>query len=330
MNRKLSIMITWQFDMKRQDAIDLAMIADECGVDSFWVPEGWARDAFSLLISIAEKTERIKLATGIVNVYSRTPGALAQHFATLDEWSGGRAIIGLGSSSANVIEHFHGMPFQPTFARMRETVEIINMLMRGEKLVYSGKWFKMDRGFTLRFTPVRDHIPIFLATMNPKAVKMTAEIADGWMPVMIPRKAMKQEIDQFRALAAAAGRDPSQLQVKLGGVTVSDDPGARDAGRAFTAFYIARMGTFYYNQLARFGYADEVAAIKRAFDDHGSAAGAAAIPAEMLDDMGFAGDAEGARAHLIENEAQGVDVHSITIDTKDPVKFGRAVETLLR
>ena len=88
MPRKLSLMVTWQFDMKKEEAIALAKIADECGIDSFWVPEGWARDPFSLLISIAEKTNRIKLATGIVNVYSRTPGALAQHF--------------------------HGFPFQPS------------------------------------------------------------------------------------------------------------------------------------------------------------------------------------------------------------------------
>ncbi|MFN0096405.1 MAG: LLM class flavin-dependent oxidoreductase [Dehalococcoidia bacterium] len=330
MTRKLSIMITWQFDMDRRDAIALAKIADECGVDSFWVPEGWARDAFSLLISIAEKTERIKLATGIVNVYSRTPGALAQQFATLDEWSGGRAIIGLGASSANVIEHFHGMPFNPSIARIRETVEIINMLMRGEKLVYSGKWFKMDRGFTLRFKPVREHIPVYLATMHPKSVKMTAEVADGWMPVMIPRSAMKQEIDAFRAHAASVGRDPSKLEVKIGGVTVSDNPRARDNGRGFTAFYIARMGTFYYNQLVRFGYGEEAAMVKRVFDEQGSAAAAAAIPGEMLDDMGFAGDAEACRRYLMENEALGVDVHSISIDTKDPVAFGRAVETLLR
>ncbi|MBK7723838.1 MAG: LLM class flavin-dependent oxidoreductase [Dehalococcoidia bacterium] len=138
MTRKLSVGITWQFDMKREDAISLAKIADETGIDSFWVPEGWARDAFSLLISIAEKTERIKLATGIVNAYSRTPGALAQHFATLDEWSGGRAIIGLGASSANVVEQFHGVPFQPSLARLRETVEVINMLMRGENSCTTG------------------------------------------------------------------------------------------------------------------------------------------------------------------------------------------------
>lgn len=330
MTRKLSLMVTWQFDMKKEEAIELAKIADECGIDSFWVPEGWARDAFSLLISIAEKTNRIKLATGIVNVYSRTPGALAQHFATLDEWSGGRAIIGLGASSANVVEQFHGLPFQPSLSRIRETVEINNMLMRGEKLVYSGKWFKMDKGFTLRFTPVRDHIPVFLATMNPKSVKMTAEVADGWMPVMIPRSAMKAEIDQFRGWANAAGRDGSALEVKLGGVTVSDNPGARDAGRGFTAFYIARMGDFYYRQLARFGYADEVAMIRKVFNEQGSAAGAAAIPAQMLDDLGYTGNADSCRAYLEENERLGVDIHSVTIDTRDPIEFGRAVERLLR
>lgn len=316
--------------MKKEDAIELAKIADETGIDSFWVPEGWARDAFSLLISIAEKTQRIKLATGIVNVYSRSPGALAQHFATLDEWSGGRAIIGLGASSANVIEHFHGIPFQPSLARIKETVEIINMLMRGEKLVYSGKWFKMDRGFTLRFKPVRDHIPIFLATMNPKSVKLTAEIADGWMPAMIPKSALGAEIEQFRKWVAEAGRDPKAVEVKAGGVTVSDNPGARDASRGFIAYYIARMGDFYYKQLSRFGYADEVAHIRKVFNEQGSKAGAAAIPEHLMNDLGFAGTAEECLAQLREYEALGVDVHNVTIDTRDPVKFGRAVETLLR
>lgn len=204
------------------------------------------------------------------------------------------------------------------------------MLMRGEKLVYHGKWFNFDRGFTLRFTPVRPHIPIFLATLNPKSVKMTAEVADGWMPVFIPRSALKQQIDQFRGWAAAAGRDPSALEVKAGGVTVSNDPAAKDKGRGFMAFYIARMGTFYYNQLSRFGYADEAAAIKKAFDDHGSAAGAAAIPAELLEDLGFSGTPDECLARLRDDEALGVDVHNVSIDTQDPVEFGRAVETLLR
>jgi len=318
--------------MKKETAIELAKIADQSGIDSFWVPEGWSHDAFSLLISIAEKTNRIKLATGIVNVYSRTPGALAQHFATLDEWSDGRAIIGLGASSANVIEHFHGMPFQPSFARIRETVEIINILMRGEKLVYSGKWFKMDRGFTLRMNQVRPHIPIFIASLNPKSTRQTAEIADGWMPVWIPISTLADEVSQFRQWVAEAGRDPASVEVKSpGSVTVSANPeAARDAGRPMTAYYIARMGDFYYNHLSRLGFADEVARVRRVFNEQGSEAGFAALSVPFLEEFGVAGDVDTCRRRLEEQEAAGIDIHSVSVDTKDPVEFGRAVEGLLR
>jgi F420-dependent oxidoreductase-like protein len=328
--RKLSVMVMWQFEMKREDAVLLARLADDAGVDSFWVPEGWGRDAFSLLTQLALETRRIRLATGIVNVYSRTPGALAQHFATLDELSGGRAIIGLGASSANVIEQFHGVPFQPALARIRETVAIVRTLLRGERLVHHGKWFEMDRGFTLRMQPVRPEIPIFLATLNPKSVRMTAEIADGWIPAMIPTSRMKSAIDELKGWALAAGRDPGAISVKAGSVTVSDDPAARDRGRPITAFYIARMGTFYYEQLARYGYEAEAALVKRTFEEHGSKAAAAAIPQKLVDDLGFAGSSEACRDKLVELEEAGVDVPSITIETRDPAKFRKAVETLLR
>ncbi len=282
------------------------------------------------VIVVSDACRAGKLAGSEYGGTRATSAALAQQFATLDEWSGGRAIIGLGASSANVIEQFHGIPFQPSLARIRETVEVINLLMRGDKLVYHGKWFNFDKGFTLRFKPVREHIPIYLATLHPKSVKMTAEIADGWMPAFIPRSALKEQIDQVREWSLAAGRDARAVEVKAGGVTVSDDPSARDTGRGFMAFYIARMGTFYYNQLSRYGYADEAARIKKAFDDHGSAAGAAAIPSELLDDLGFSGNADECLSRIRDDEALGVDVHNVSIDTTDPVAFGRAVETLLR
>jgi alkanesulfonate monooxygenase SsuD/methylene tetrahydromethanopterin reductase-like flavin-dependent oxidoreductase (luciferase family) len=328
--RKLAVMPIWQFEMEREDAIALGRMADDAGVHSIWVPEGWGRDAFSLLVSLAEKTQRIQLATGIVNVYSRTPGALAQQFATLDEWSGGRAIIGLGASSANVIEQFHGIRFQPALARIRETVAILRTLLRGERLVHKGTWFEMDRGFTLRMKPVRSEIPIYLATLSPKSVRMTAEIADGWIPAMIPNSRLKAEIAAFRETALAAGRDPSAISVKAGSVTVSDEPDARERGRPFVAYYIARMGSFYYRQLVRFGYEAEAALVKRAFDEHGAAAAAAAIPRPLLDDLGCAGPAEACRDKLAELEEAGVDVLPITVEARDPKGFARTVETLLR
>ncbi|HBZ68469.1 MAG TPA: hypothetical protein DEP35_01410 [Deltaproteobacteria bacterium] len=330
MARKLSVTVLWQFEMRREDAIELARIADQNGVHSFWVPEGWGRDAFSLLVSVAEKTRQIQLATGIVNVYSRTPALLAQQFATLDEWSDGRAIAGLGASSPNVIEQFHGIRFQPSRERIRETVTILNLLLRGEKLVHRGRWFAMDRGFALRMNLVRNHIPVFLATLHPKSVKMTAEIADGWMPVLIPLRAMKAQIASFRGWAAAAGRDPAKLMVKAGNVTVSDAPNARDAARALIAYYIARMGSFYYDQLVRLGLGEDARAVKQAFEEGGRAGGMAAVSEALLDDLGFTGPAEACRDRLVELEEQGVDLHSVTLDTRDPRQFGRTIETLLR
>ena len=113
MTRRISMGFNWQGPLDHDKAYESARIADEVGVDSMWVAEAWGRDAFSLLTLVADRTKRIKLGTSIVNIYSRTPAALAQHFATLDELSGGRVIIGLGTSGKRVIEHFHGVRFEP-------------------------------------------------------------------------------------------------------------------------------------------------------------------------------------------------------------------------
>ena len=152
---KISIGIDWQGKLDYQALCEKVQIAEAAGVHSAWVPEAWGRDAFTILTLLADKTKRINLGTAIVNTYSRTPAALAQHFATLDEVSGGRMLLGLGTSGPQVIEHFHGVAFQPPLQRMREYVEIINTLMKGEPLKYSGRLFDLQRGFTLRFQPVR-------------------------------------------------------------------------------------------------------------------------------------------------------------------------------
>src|ERR1700691_935273 len=157
MARKLAVGVNWQGKPDFKGTIEKAKIADAAGIHSIWVAEAWGRDAFTLLTLIAEHTAHAQMATSIVNIYSRTPAALAQHFGTLDELSGGRAIIGLGTSGPQVIEHFHGVKFTPALTRMREYVEIINLLMAGAPLNYHGKLFRLERGFTLRFDPVRKH-----------------------------------------------------------------------------------------------------------------------------------------------------------------------------
>src|SRR5271170_1762731 len=239
MARKLAVGVNWQGKPDFKKTIEQAKIADAAGIHSIWVAEAWGRDAFTLLTLLAEHTSKIQLATSIVNTYSRTPAALAQHFGTLDELSEGRVIIGLGTSGPNVIEHFHGVKFNPPLTRMREYVDIINDLIAGKPLNYDGKIFKLARGFTLRFDTTRKHIPIFIASLNRKSLEFTAQRADGWMPVMIPLGGLKGAIGELREIAREAGRAPEAVAVKSPGwVHVTSDVARGNAVHAGTlAFY---------------------------------------------------------------------------------------------
>jgi len=332
MARKITIGINWQGKFDFKALIERARIADQSGVHSIWVAEAWGRDAFTLLTLIAEHTTRAQLATSIVNTYSRTPAALAQHFATLDELSNGRMIAGFGTSGPNVIEHFHGVKFNPPLTRMREYVDIFNMLMAGMPLNYDGKIFKLGRGFTLRFDPVRKHIPVFIASLNRKSVEYTAQAADGWMPVMIPLSGLKGSIAEFRNMAVAAGRDPMAVAVKApGSVKVTSDVARGKAGHAGNlAFYAARMGTFYSEQLTRFGFGDEVNRIKEAWNAGGAKAGTEAVAPRLLNEIAYIGDVNGAIERIKAQEEAGADLHPVEIDAgPDSHAFERTVAKLI-
>jgi F420-dependent oxidoreductase-like protein len=333
MTRRLTIGINWQGEFERDKIFERVKIADDAGVESVFVAEAWGRDAFTLLTQLAERTERIKLGTGIVNYYSRTPAALAQHFATLDELSGGRVIIGLGNSGQRVIEHFHGVPFQPAFQRMRETVELLRLFFKHEPVRYHGKLFRLERGFTLRFDPVRKELPIYLATLNPRSVRMTAEIADGWMPVMIPIDRLADEISRVLGWVREAGRDPAAFTVRApGGVTVANSKveleRARRAQAGTLAFYCARMGDFYYRQLSRQGFREHADRIRATWDANGAEAAAAAVPPEMLDRLGFVGSTEACAERLEREAAAGARLHSATVLEGDPDAAGAIYQKL--
>ncbi len=330
MARKISIGINWQGPLDYKVLLDKVQIADTVGVHSAWVPEAWGRDAFTTLAVLADHTKNIQLGTAIVNTYSRTPAALAQHFATLDELSGGRMIIGLGTSGPQVIEHFHGVKFNPPLTRMKEYIEILNTLMRNEPLKYSGKLFNLQRGFTLRFAPVRNHIPIYLATLNAKSVKLTAELADGWLPIMIPLPKLKSEINAVRQMSVAAGRPASAVSVRAPGAVVVtknvDKARAESAGTL--AFYIGRMGTFYAEQLTRHGYSEAVQAVKKAWEG-GSRAAAEAVPTGLIDATSCAGSVEACLDRLQAQEEGGVDIHTVHVDAKDNREYEQTLAKLV-
>jgi alkanesulfonate monooxygenase SsuD/methylene tetrahydromethanopterin reductase-like flavin-dependent oxidoreductase (luciferase family) len=333
MAHKLTIGVGWEGRPDFAGLIERAKMAEEAGVHSIWLAEAWGHDAFTLLTLVAEHTKRILIGTFIVNIYGRTPGAYAQHFATLDLLSKGRMIIGLGTTSANVAEHFHGVKFQPAVTRMREYIDIINMLIAAQPLKYQGKLFKLDRGFTLRFETMRKHIPIFIGAMNPKSVVLTAQKADGWFPVDIPLGRLGEAIAEFRGVARAAGRDPMAIEVMTPGsviVTRSVEK-ARTAQAGTLAFYAGRMGTFYSEQLTRYGFGDEVAKIKQAWDARDAKGAAAAVSPRMIDAMCCVcqpTDLGAARERLAAQEEAGAALHRVEVVERDAPAFTKIVEEL--
>lgn len=332
MTYRLSIGVDWQGKFDIEKILERVKIADEVGVDSAWIAEAWGRDCFTLLTLLADRTKRIKLGTGIVNVYSRTPAALAQHFATLDELSGGRMIAGFGTSGIQVIEHFHGVKFEPSLTRLREVIEIFTTILRHEPLKYKGKLFDLQRGFTLRFEPVRKRIPIHLATLNPKALALTATHADGWLPVMIPIDKLAGEIAALREQVRGAGRDAAAFDVHApGAITVATGAATAraDAVQAGTvAFYIGRMGVYYARQLERLGFVDEVAKVKEAWNQSSTAA-AEAVPPAMRARLYTVGDVAECRDRLAAASAAGATIHRVNVVADDTKQYARTLEQLL-
>src|SRR5215475_11231949 len=149
-------------DLPRQEIVEVVRQAEDLGYDSVWVGESWGRDGFTWLTQLACHTSRIKLATGITTVYSRSPALIAQTVASLDEISSGRVILGLGTSGPIVIENWHGLPFNRPLRRTREYIEIIRLILSGERVNYQGEIFQL-KGFRLPFAPVRPKIPIYVA-----------------------------------------------------------------------------------------------------------------------------------------------------------------------
>src|SRR3990170_1932909 len=158
--------------LSRKELVELARLAEERGYEAVFVPESWGYDAVTTLAELAVQTRRIKLGTGIVPVWSRTPALLAMTAASLDELSGGRFILGLGISGPIVTQDWHGVPFERPIQRTRETIAIIRLALSGDRVTHTGEIFQVQR-FRLDFTPPRPRVPIYLASIGPKNLRLT-------------------------------------------------------------------------------------------------------------------------------------------------------------
>lgn len=281
--------------------MDLVCRAEELGFDSAWYGESWGYDAFTTLAQVAGVTSRIKLGTLIATVFSRTPAMMAQSAASLDAISDGRLILGLGTSGPAVVSKWHGQTWRQPTQRMREYVEIVRMALAGERVDYEGDLFKL-KGFRLRNAPLRADVPIMIASLGPRSVEQTGEIADGWLPIF-PSVQLLQEGRVLLAKGAQhSGRTMDDFEIApsiLTAVSDSDPRGARDLARAHVAFYVGGMGTFYAELVARQGFAEEAARIAQEWSKPGRAgrsAAAAAVTDEMLDALTLVGS----RAHVLD------------------------------
>jgi F420-dependent oxidoreductase-like protein len=296
------------------EVMEKVKIADELGYDSIWLGESWGYELFTSMADLVRVTKRIKIGAGIANIYSRSPAVLASTIATLDERSGGRVLLGLGPSGAYVIEHWHGVPFEKPLRRTREYIEIIRMILRGEKLVYHGEIFNLERGFKLRFQPRRADIPIYIAAMGPKMVVQAGEISDGVLPVYWPSNKWGELREQLDEGARLAGRPPHSAAIApfLTSIILSENADEQERANARLraagplAYYIGKMGVYYAQMLTRNGYGAEVEAVQASWKQ-GMHTAIAAVPPELLDATAVIGTPKEIVAKLDQWAVSGVD-----------------------
>ncbi len=306
--KKVSMVIFWK-GVGRKEMVRAAEIADEVGMDTLWIPEAWAYDQVPLITEMALKTKRLKIATGIMNCFSRSPGLVAMTAATLDEISEGRFVLGMGTSGQKVIEGFHGIPFEKPLQRLREYVEIVRLLVSGERLAkHQGEVFPGMRPFRLEFTPARKYIPIYIASLARKSVRMAGEIGDGWVPAFWPKNMYKEGIRWIEEGAAKSGRDPSEVDIApfITTVPIDDVEAAKAFAREPMGFYIGGMGKFYHQMLTRAGFGPEVDRVKKLYEEGKRQEAYDAVDDKLIEATAAVGPVDVVKARLDDFRAAGV------------------------
>jgi F420-dependent oxidoreductase-like protein len=301
---KLGLNLPYEGSLAFSEAVELAQRAEALGYESVWMPEAYGTDAVSILGALAARTERIQLGTGIVNVFSRTPALLAQTAATLDLISGGRFILGLGTSGHQVVTGWHGMAFDRPLLRMRETMAIVRQVLRRDRLIFDGQVFHLDKGLKLLAHPVRATVPIYLATLTPGGLRLTGELADGWIPTLFSPGHMDLFRPELETGARISGRSLDSLAIAPHvPVSIDDDRArAREALKPWVALYVGGMGSksknFYNDLVSQYGFADDARTLQELYLGGKQLEAIRRVPDALVDAISIAGPASYVREQL--------------------------------
>ena len=335
----MKISMTLNYAGGHEQSATQAAELEKVGLDVVWVAEAYSFDAPTFMGYLAAKTDRVGIGSAILPIYSRTPTLLAMTAAGLDALSGGRAVLGLGASGPQVIEGFHGVPYDRPLTRTREIVDVCRKVWAREApLTHDGPAYHiplpegqgtgLGKALKIINHPVRPNVPIWVAALGEKNVAMTAEVADGWLPIFfMPEKA--KDVFGPSLAEGAAKRDPAlgALQIAAGGIlAIGEEPEVgpiRDLGRGAAALYIGGMGARgknFYNALARrYGFEKEASEIQDLYLAGQKAEAAALVPAELLEATSLCGPESYIKERVAGLAEAGVTHLNVTPVGADPV-----------
>lgn len=300
---------------------------ESAGIDVFWTGEAYTADAVSTMGFLAAVTERASIGSSILPFYSRTPTLLAMTGLGLHKLSGGRAILGIGASGPQVVEGLHGVPYDAPVGRTREVVDICRQVWRGDKVVHDGPRYRiplpesegtgLGKALRIRDAALPVHVPVYVASLGPANVALTAEVADGWLPIHFWPEHAEVWSDALAEGAAKRPSDLSPLEIVAGGtLAITDDPEPlRDQARATLAFFFGGMGArsknFYNDLLCRYGFEREAATIQDAWLDGDKRTAIATVPDALVDATMLVGSEGWVRERIDAYRESGVTVLNV-------------------
>jgi F420-dependent oxidoreductase-like protein len=309
----------WGFGLTAADQLEIARTAEDLGYDSIWTAEAYGSDAATVLAWLAAGTSRIKLGSGIFQIPARSAAMTAMTAATIDQLSGGRFLLGLGTSGPQVSEGWHGVRFGKQLQRTREYVAVVRMALARKRVEFHGETIDLPlpdgpgKALKLTITPFKEQIPIYLAVLGPKNVALAGEIADGWLPVFFSPEHTSTLRVPLEEGAARAGRSLDDFRICPSvNVMIGDDvQSARDAMRPMLSLYVGGMGSreqnFYNRLVCSYGFEDAAREVQDLYLEGKKSAAAMALPDALIDAVSIAGPRDKARERIRAYRDAGVE-----------------------